>query len=60
MIMDYNLTFQTAIALLNLNFLKIFQLFFLKLGMLYHIFEAFHQSPSAKGTLFSKIALRKN
>ena len=27
-IMDYNFTFQTAIALLNLNFLKIFQLFF--------------------------------
>ena len=28
--------------------------------MIYHIFEAFHPSPSAKGTLFSKIALRKN
>ena len=28
--------------------------------MLYHIFEAFHPSPSTKGTLFSKIALRKN
>ena len=28
--------------------------------MLYHIFEAFHPSPSTKGTLFSKIALSKN
>ena len=27
-IMDYNLTFQTAIALLNLKFLNFFQLFF--------------------------------
>ena len=33
---------------------------FFKVGILYHIFEAFHPSPSTKGTLFSKIAFRKN
>ena len=60
MIMDYSRIFVTLITLLKLNFSNFFQLFFLKVGMLYHIFEAFHPSPTTKGSFFSKFALRKN
>ena len=48
------------IFLTPLIFIYFFSTFSLKVGMLYNIFEAFHPSPSTKGTLFSKITLRKN
>ena len=55
-----NQQFLAALSLLRLNFLKFFKAFFLKVGMLYNIFEAFHPTPSTKGTLFIKISLCKN
>ena len=46
-----------AQSLVLFNFLKVF---FLKVGMLYNISEGYPPTPTSKGTLFSKIALRKN
>ena len=46
--------FVIPITLLILNFLDFLKLFFLKLGMLYNIFEGFPPFPNLKGILFSK------
>ena len=46
--------FVIPITLLILNFLDFLKLFFLKLDMLYNIFEAFPPFPNLKGILFSK------
>ena len=52
--------FKTPITLIRVNFFSFLKIFFLKVGMLYSISEGYPPTPTSKGTLFSKIALRKN